>query len=89
MPNPLPLGNVARAIVDGMRDLEQADITDALAITAAVGKGDSEAVLNIAERLAQRNLDTFSALTFLYANQHAKAEEAVMDAKLRAKKAQT
>lgn len=87
MPDPRPLGHVAKTVVNSVRDFEETDISDALAITAAVGKGNMEEVLYLAERIAHRNLGTFRALTYLSADLPGQSEEAIMDTKAREKTA--
>lgn len=88
MTEPKPIGTVAKIVLEHVQEIEVADIEDALAITAAVARGDTEEVLNLAEEIALRNLDAFKILTNLAADKVSKSEDVVMDAKIRKSKRQ-
>ncbi len=88
MTEPRPLSPAARTIVQTVRDLEEQDLADSLAIAAALGRGDVMTALTLNERIAERNLGTFKALTFLDADHFGKAQDALVDARVRLKKRQ-
>lgn len=88
MPEPRDLGNVARAVVTAVTESLADNQDDYFEIVLNIHAGDVPAAIHTLKALAARNNIALRALTFLLANRQKDAEDVLIAAKLRQKKAE-
>lgn len=88
MPDPRPLGNVARTVLESITDYLEANEDECFEVVLRVHSGDTPAVIQVMKEMARRNKVALRAITFLLADRQKDAEEVLITAKMRQKKAE-
>jgi len=85
MPDPRPLGNVARSVVSDAADALEANGAKFFDVAAAILCGENLSAVAALREIAERNSTTLRALILLLADRHADAQDVIMSAKMRKK----
>ncbi len=83
MPDPRPLGNVSRAVIQAITDELERSQDEFFEISLHVYAGDVPTAMQTLKEVARANQIALRALTFLLANRQKEAEEVLISAKLR------
>jgi hypothetical protein len=86
MPDPRPLGNVARTVLSTVTEMMDANQNEYFEVVSNVHSGDVPATIQALKDIAARNNLALRAITFLLAGKLKQAEEVLITAKLRQKK---
>lgn len=87
MPDPRPLGNVSRTVLNTVTEMLDANQNEYFEVVTSVHSGDVPATIQVLKDMAARNNMALRAITFLLADKQKQAEEVLITAKLRQKKA--
>lgn len=88
MPEPRQLGNVARTVLASISEYLEANEDECFEVVLRVHSGDAPAAILVMKEMARRNKVALRAITFLLADRQKDAEEVLITAKLRQKKAE-
>lgn len=83
MPDPRPLGNVARTVLSSITDQLNENQDEFFEVVLRIHGGDVQGAIQALKEIAARNNVAVQTLTFLLADKQKRAEDLLISAKLR------